>query len=77
MSLLGQKGVLGRSEPKLLERALLRQEPRRRMEQTGKKGRKWLGVRNWGRQVGECQWADTKDTLGTVVGRGEARRKES
>lgn len=46
------------------------------MEKTGKKGRKWLGVRNRGRQVGECQWADIMDTLGTVAGKGEAWRNE-
>lgn len=48
------------------------------MENTGKKGRKWLGVRNWGRQLGECQWADTRGILQTVAGsrgaQGEAAK---
>lgn len=43
------------------------------MENTGKKGRKWLGVRNWGRQLGECQWADTRGILQTVAGSREAQ----
>lgn len=47
------------------------------MENTGKKGRKWLGVRNRGRQLGECQWADNRDILETVAGSREAQREEA
>lgn len=48
-----------------------------RIEKTSKKGRKWLSVRNWGRQLRECQGAETRDLLGMVTGRGEARTDES
>lgn len=77
MSLLGQKGrVLGRSEPELPEstnqRKRLGQEPRGRMEKPGEKGRKWLSIGHWGRQLGECQWANTRNILRMVAGRREA-----
>lgn len=42
------------------------------MEKPGEKGRKWLSIGHWGRQLGECQWANTRNILRMVAGRREA-----
>lgn len=73
-----KRRVLGRSEPELPgstnQRKRPGQEPRGRMEKSGEKGRKWLSIGHWGRQLGECWWADTRDILRMVA--GERRRRQ-
>lgn len=82
MSLLGQKGEFwGEVSLSCLAEHQPQEEPtagtQGRMETTSRKGRKWLSVRNWGRQLRECQGAETRDLLGMVAGMGEARTEES
>lgn len=40
-----------------------------------KKCRKWLGAWNWGRQLGERQWAEIRDILETMARGREAQRR--
>lgn len=40
------------------------------------KGRKWLSVSSWGRQLQERQGAEARDILGMVARRGKARTDE-